>query len=612
MLSPNTLLQNRYLIKRTIAKGGMGMVYEAEAIHLGRKPVAVKETLFDEDWLREQFQREAVVLANLSHPVLPRVTDHFTEGGGQFLVMEFIQGDDLEKLLKKRGAPFEWQQVAEWADRLLDALDYIHTQYPPVIHRDIKPSNLKLTPRGQIVLLDFGLAKNATTPTRPGGSVHAYTKEYAPPEQIKGTGTDARCDLYSLGATLYHLLTNEAPADAKLRDEMMALQMPDPLRPAHLVNRQIPTPLAVVIARAMAVDRERRYSTAAAMREALQHARQSIEEALLEEQRQKAEAARLLAEQQRLAEETRQRAAAEAKRKRREEIERQQREETERRQKEKEEIERKQREQAEQRQKKEVERKQREEAERRQKEKEEAERKQRTEAERKQKEEADRKQREARERDLAEQHSREGETRLRPTPLPVPQPSRNKRLAIFAGLALLALLALGYGMWKASQSGGKPSQLATALTATPTPSPTPSGAQPSPTGEAPKTNEVLLYAQKFAADGSFRLHFTPSHTGYLYIVALDEDNIPITLLTNRHSYQAAQPGNRPNRLTAGTEFVFPRGAPLTLSGDNPTAPLTLIFSPTELKNPPFLDAAALHGLSKDEQRALEALKRQAQ
>ncbi|MGH9801368.1 MAG: serine/threonine protein kinase, partial [Blastocatellia bacterium] len=297
MLSPNTLLQNRYRIKRAIAKGGMGMVYEAEAVHLGNTIVAVKETFFDEDWLREQFEREATVLARLRHTALPKVTDHFSEGGGQFLVMEFIPGDDLEKLLKKQGAPFPSPQVLDWADRLLDALDYIHTQYPPVIHRDIKPSNLKLTPRGELMLLDFGLAKNATTPTRPGGSVHAYTQGFAPPEQIKGTGTDVRCDIYSLGATLYNLLTGEMPSDSKLRAEMMAVPMPDPLRPSHLVKPDIPMPISVVIARAMAVDREQRYPSAKAMRDALTQARQSIEQALLHEQERKAEAAQLAVEQ---------------------------------------------------------------------------------------------------------------------------------------------------------------------------------------------------------------------------------------------------------------------------------------------------------------------------
>jgi serine/threonine protein kinase len=210
VLSPGVILQQRYRITRLLARGGMGAVYEAEAVHLRNATVAVavKETFFGEDRqsLREQFEREAATLARLRHPALPQVKDHFIEGGGQFLVMDFIEGDDLDTLLERRlneiGSPFGFRQVMEWAERLLDALGYIHGQYPPVIHRDIKPQNLKLTPRAELFLIDFGLAKDATTPTSPGNSLHAYTLEFAPPEQIKGEGTDARSDIYSLGATL--------------------------------------------------------------------------------------------------------------------------------------------------------------------------------------------------------------------------------------------------------------------------------------------------------------------------------------------------------------------------------------------------------------------------
>src|SRR5262245_39634751 len=195
----------------------MGAVYEAEAVHLRNATVAVKETFFSEDRqsLREQFEREAGTLARLRHSALPQVKDHFIEGGGQFLVMDFIEGDDLgallDRRLKDKGEPFEFQQVMEWANILLDALYYIHNESPPVIHLDIKPQNLKLTPRGELFLIDFGLAKDATTPTRPGRSLHAYTLQFAPPEQIKGVGTDPRSDLYSLGATLYTLVTGKLP-----------------------------------------------------------------------------------------------------------------------------------------------------------------------------------------------------------------------------------------------------------------------------------------------------------------------------------------------------------------------------------------------------------------
>src|SRR5262245_18174348 len=274
MLANGTLLQERYRIIRLLARGGMGAVYQAEAVHLGNTPVAVKQTFYNEQQrtLREQFEREASMMARLRHPALPKVSDHFVEGGGQFLVMEFIPGDDLFTLLKRRGRPFDCGQALAWSETLLDALDYIHTQYPPVIHRDIKPQNLKLTPRGELFLIDFGLAKSASTPTHSSASLHAYTLSYAPPEQIRGSGTDSRSDIYSLGATLYHLLAGEPPVDARVREEVLRYQAPDPLRLLHQVNPQIPPAVATVIARAMALDREGRYAYAAAMRQALREA----------------------------------------------------------------------------------------------------------------------------------------------------------------------------------------------------------------------------------------------------------------------------------------------------------------------------------------------------
>jgi serine/threonine protein kinase len=300
VLSLGIILQQRYRIKRLLARGGMGAVYEAEAVHLRNLIVAVKETFFDEDRksLRDQFEREAATLARLRHPALPQVKDHFVEGGGQFLVMDFIEGDDLGALLRRRlnkkSEPFEFWQVMEWAERLLDALAYIHGQYPPVIHRDIKPQNLKLTPRGEIFLIDFGLAKDATTPTQSGHSVHAYTLEFAPPEQIKGERTDERSDIYSLGATLYHLSTGKLPPDARLREEAVVRHlMPDLLEPAHHVNPRIPITFAAALAKAMAVYRELRYQSAQEMLDALRRVRQDIEAETAERDWQEAERRRL-------------------------------------------------------------------------------------------------------------------------------------------------------------------------------------------------------------------------------------------------------------------------------------------------------------------------------
>src|SRR5918999_3513080 len=216
MIAPNTVLQNRYVVLEQIGQGGMGAVYVATDQRFG-STVALKETFCDDPALRKGFEGEAHRLNRLRHPALPRVSDHFGEGAGQFLVMEFIPGDDLAAMLEKRGgAAFPLEQVLLWADQLLDALDYLHTHEPPVVHRDIKPQNLKLTSRNQIVLLDFGLAKGTPlemTSTSSNSSIFGYTPSYAPLEQAQAAGTDQQSDIYSLAATLYHLLTGRKPVD---------------------------------------------------------------------------------------------------------------------------------------------------------------------------------------------------------------------------------------------------------------------------------------------------------------------------------------------------------------------------------------------------------------
>src|SRR5438445_12609146 len=213
MLSEGTILQGRYCIVRQLGQGGMGAVYEAVDERLDTV-VALKETFFVEEKLRKQFEREARLLARLHHQALPRVSDHFNEGDGQFLVMQFIACVDLFEMLTTRRGPFPQDEVARWADQLCEALDYLHTQDPQIIHRDIKPQNLKLTARGQVVLLDFGLAKGFAgqmSVVTTSASIFGYTPNYAPLEQVQGLGTDARSDLYSLSATLYHLMTTVKP-----------------------------------------------------------------------------------------------------------------------------------------------------------------------------------------------------------------------------------------------------------------------------------------------------------------------------------------------------------------------------------------------------------------
>jgi formylglycine-generating enzyme required for sulfatase activity len=274
MLAPNTSLQNRYLIVRAIGQGGMGAVYMARDERL-RSIVALKESFFSDERMRRAFEREAELLANLHHPALPNVIDHFTEGDGQFLVMQFIPGDDLGTLMLSRNSSFAPEEVLDWADQLLDALDYLHQQPPPIIHRDIKPQNLKLTARGQIILLDFGLAKGSAgqmSSAAASRSVLGFTPNFAPLEQIEGEGTDARSDLYALAATVYYLLTGVVPPDALSRVSALVRGKADPLRPAHEINPLISEGVAKVLHEAMAQNPDARPQTAAAMRAALRDA----------------------------------------------------------------------------------------------------------------------------------------------------------------------------------------------------------------------------------------------------------------------------------------------------------------------------------------------------
>jgi serine/threonine protein kinase len=277
MLTPETILQGRYRIIRQLGQGGMGAVYESIDQRLDTT-VALKETLFSEERLRKQFEREARLLARLHHPALPRVSDHFSEEDGQFLVMQYIPGDDLSEMMTRKRGPFPADQVLTWADQLLDALDYLHTQDPQIVHRDIKPQNLKLTSRGQIILLDFGLAKGQSgdiSRITTAASIFGYTPNYAPLEQIQGLGTDTRSDLYSLGATLYHLLTGVKPPDALTRAAALVNGQPDPLQPASVANPAVSREIDDVLAKAMAQNRDQRYATAADMRRALHESEQA-------------------------------------------------------------------------------------------------------------------------------------------------------------------------------------------------------------------------------------------------------------------------------------------------------------------------------------------------
>jgi len=274
MRAPGTLIQNRYRVIRQLGRGGMGTVYEAADERLDTV-VALKESHFTEERLQKQFEREARLLAKLRHPAMTRVIDSFAEGDGRFLVMDFIAGEDLWERLQRNGGPFPLHKVLAWADQLLDALDYLHHQKQPIIHRDIKPHNLKLSEAGQIILLDFGLAKGAAgqvSGVTTLASVFGYTLNYAPLEQIQGTGTDPRSDLYSLAATLYHLATGVLPTDVLTRLTATTDGKPDPLRPAVEVNPTVPLEVSTVLQRALSPGRTQRFVSAAEMRDALRKA----------------------------------------------------------------------------------------------------------------------------------------------------------------------------------------------------------------------------------------------------------------------------------------------------------------------------------------------------
>ncbi len=265
-LQIGALLSDRYRIVRVLGQGGMGAVYLATDESLGL-PCAVKENLNLSPDSERLFRREATLLASLRHRNLPRVTNHFVLDNQQYLVMDYVEGEDLKQRLERQGALPE-RLVRQWAEQLCDALGYLHSLTPPVVHRDIKPANIKLTPGGEIMLVDFGVAR-PTTPGDPQGretatNTLAYTPGFTPPEQYGLGRTDARADQYALAATLYMLLTGQAPPDSVERLlGNVTLILPNALRP------ELSAGLVAAITRALEVQPEDRYPTVAAFRVAL-------------------------------------------------------------------------------------------------------------------------------------------------------------------------------------------------------------------------------------------------------------------------------------------------------------------------------------------------------
>lgn len=254
-LPAGTLLRDRYKIVALIGRGGMGAVYLTDDVRLPGRRCAVKEIWLPpvfslageqevsdaEKQAREQFHREASTLARLDHPHLPKVSDFFSVEGRDYLVMDYVSGTDLLQVVREarqKGRFLPELQVLDWVEQLCDTLSYLHRQDPPVLHRDVKPANVKLTPQGEIKLVDFGLAK----PMDPAG-VSTFTGlrgvgsiPYTPLEQYGDFAdhTDVRSDVYALGATLYHLLTGSEPPSAQ---EIFV--NPDALVPPSQVNPAI-------------------------------------------------------------------------------------------------------------------------------------------------------------------------------------------------------------------------------------------------------------------------------------------------------------------------------------------------------------------------------------
>jgi serine/threonine protein kinase len=267
-LSPGDVLNKRYRIVKQLGQGGFGAVYRAEDLAL-KTACALKENLDYWDEAQRQFEREALLLANLRHPNLPRVTDYFyLPGQGQYLVMDFVEGYDLQTILDRIGQPLTEKQVMVWMDQICDALAYLHAQNPPVIHRDIKPANIKITPSGLAMLVDFGIAKAYDPESKTILGAQAVTVGYSPIEQYgqewgQQTRTDARTDVYALGATLYTLLTGQQPPESIGRVMGMSLT------PPRQINSKTSSHVELAILRAMELFASDRYSSVAEFREAL-------------------------------------------------------------------------------------------------------------------------------------------------------------------------------------------------------------------------------------------------------------------------------------------------------------------------------------------------------
>lgn len=264
MPATHTILQQRYQLEILLGQGGFGAVYRAYDQRL-KRTVAIKETINDTPDRVRQFAYEVHLLAGLRHPALPAVIDHFVENDNHYLVMQYIPGETLSAYLKRQARRrLNEGEALRIVTPLLAALEYMHQRTPPIIHRDIKPDNIRLHPEGTIYLVDFGLAKiyNPALPTTT--SARAVTPGFSPLEQYGIGSTDARSDLYALGATLYTMLSGEEVLDAPQR------ALNDTLLPLRQVNPSVSPRMEALVMRLLAMDPEQRYPDVPTLRHDVQ------------------------------------------------------------------------------------------------------------------------------------------------------------------------------------------------------------------------------------------------------------------------------------------------------------------------------------------------------
>jgi outer membrane protein assembly factor BamB len=266
-MQPGVILQSRYLIEGTLGVGGMSVVYRGRDLRFKDvvRACAIKEmaqSAPDSNTRMlnlKNFERESGLLATLQHPAIPKVYDFFEENGRVYLILELINGKDLETVLDEAGGPLPEERVARWAVQICDVLTYLHSHDPePIVFRDMKPSNIMVTGQDRIVLIDFGIARNLTRADRKGTMIG--TEGYSPPEQYRGLA-EPRGDLYALGATLHHLLT---ASDPRLETPFTFHE-----RPLRQLNPAVSPELDAVIAQTLEYDLTARWASSEDLKAAL-------------------------------------------------------------------------------------------------------------------------------------------------------------------------------------------------------------------------------------------------------------------------------------------------------------------------------------------------------